>query len=155
MRHYPSDSPKAMGRLVAMTLMADGAIDSSELKLLDRKNTIHRLGLNHDSFDNLIHELCDDMLASAHRTPAGHLELDRPSIDLLLAEVKHPFLQKQVLRMMLDVVNADHKLSGGEAVLIAEAMRFWGIDLYEVSDNSISGSGSHKGDPAKPTHVQH
>jgi hypothetical protein len=52
-------------------------------------------------------------------------------------------------------VNADHKLSGGEAVLIAEAMRFWGIDLYEVSDNSISGSGSHKGDPAKPTHVQH
>jgi hypothetical protein len=73
----------------------------------------------------------------------------------LLAEVKHPFLQKQVLRMMLDVVNADHKLSGGEAVLIAEAMRFWGIDLYEVSDNSISDSGSHKGDPAKPTHVQH
>jgi hypothetical protein len=51
--------------------------------------------------------------------------------------VKRPVLQKQVLRMMLDIVNADQKLTGGEAVLVAEAMKFWGIDLYEVSDCSI------------------
>ena len=137
MRHYPSDSPDAMGRLVALTLMADGAIDASELKQLARKDTVRRLGLTDTSFDKLIHELCDDMLSSAHRTPAGHLELDVPTIDLLLSEIKHPILQKQVLRMMLDVVNADHRLAGGEAVLVAEAMKFWGIDLYEISDCSI------------------
>ncbi|PKO90211.1 MAG: hypothetical protein CVU16_10670 [Betaproteobacteria bacterium HGW-Betaproteobacteria-10] len=137
MRHYPSDSPEAMGRLVALTLMADGAIDASELKQLDHTDTIRRLGLTEASFDRVIHELCDDMLTSAHRTPAGHLELDVKSIDLLLAEVQHPLLQKQVLRMMLDVVNADRELSRGEAVLVAEAMKFWGIDLYEVSDSSI------------------
>ena len=135
MRHYPSDSPEAMGRLVALTLMADGAIDASELKLLDNKETIRRLGLNNVQFDQLIHELCDDMLTSAYRTPAGQLELDTPSINHLLAEVTHPVLQKQVLRMMLDIVNADRKLSGGEAVLVAEAMKFWEIDLYEVSDS--------------------
>jgi len=77
------------------------------------------------------------MLTSAHRTPAGQLELDVENIALRLAEVQHPILQKQVLRMMLDVVNADTKLSGGEAVLVAEAMKFWGIDLYEVSDCSV------------------
>lgn len=137
MRHYPSDSPEAMGRLVALTLMADGAIDASELKQLNHKDTIRRLGLNESSFDKLIHELCDDMLASAHRTPACQLELDVEHIDLLLAEVQHPLLQKQVLRMMLDIVNADSRLSGGEAVLVAEAMKFWGIDLYEVADCSI------------------
>ena len=137
MRHYPSDSPEAMGRLVALTLMADGAIDASELKQLDRKDTVRRLGLSGASFDKLIHELCDDLLTSAHRTSAGQLELDPSSIDYLLAEVKHPLLQKQVLRMMLDIVNADHKLSAGEAVLVAEAMRFWGIDLYEVADCTI------------------
>lgn len=137
MRHYRSDSPEAMGRLVALTLMADGAIDASELKQLDHTDTIRRLGLNEASFDRVIHELCDDMLASAHRTPTGQLELDVENIDLLLAEVQHPLLRKQVLRMMLDVVNADSKLSGGEAVLVAEAMKFWGIDLYEVSDCSI------------------
>jgi len=137
MRHYPTDSPESMGRLVALTLMADGAIDASELKQLDHKDTIRRLGLNEQSFDTLIHELCEDMLSSAHRTSSGHLELDPASIDLLLGEVQHPLLQKQVLRMMLDVVNADHKLSGGEAVLVAEAMKFWEIDLYEVSDSSL------------------
>ena len=94
MRHYPSDSPEAMGRLVALTLMADGAIDASELKQLDHTDTIRRLALNEESFDRLIHELCDDMLTSAHRTPAGHLELDVKSVDLLLAEVQHPLLQK-------------------------------------------------------------
>jgi len=137
MRHYPSDSPEAMGRLVALTLMADGAIDASELKQLDHTDTVRRLGLNEASFDRVIHELCEDMLSSAHRTPAGHLELDAKSIDLLLAEVQHPLLQRQVLRMMLDVVNADGKLSGGEAVMVAEAMKFWGIDLLEVADSSI------------------
>ena len=39
--------------------------------------------------------------------------------------------------MMLDVVNADSRLSGGEAVLVAEAMKYWEIDLYEVADNAI------------------
>lgn len=140
MRHYPSDSPEAMGRLIALTLMADGAIDASELKQLDCKDIVRRLGLNEDSFDKLIHELCDDMLASTYRSPTGQLELDARSIDLLLSEVQRPLLQKQVLRMMLDIVNADHKLSGGEAVLVAEAMKFWGIDLYEVSDCAIPRS---------------
>jgi len=148
MRHYPSDSPEAMGRLVALTLMADGAIDASELKQLDHTDTIRRLGLNESRFDKVIHELCDDMLTSAHRTSSGQLELDVESIDLLLTEVQHPLLQKQVLRMMLDVVNADNTLSGGEAVLVAEAMKFWGIDLHEVSDCSIPslrqrGQGKH------------
>jgi hypothetical protein len=137
MRHYPADSPEAMGRLVALSLMADGAIDASELKLLDSKETIRRLGLNDVHFDLLIHELCDDLLTSAYRTPAGHLELDVESIGHLLAEVKHPILQKQLLRIMLDIVNADRKLSGGEAVLVAEAMKCWEIDLYEVADSSL------------------
>ena len=76
MRHYPSDSPEAMGRLVALTLMADGAIDASELRQLDHTDTIRRLGLDEAGFDKVIHDLCNDMLTSAHRTPAGQLELD-------------------------------------------------------------------------------
>ena len=29
------------------------------------------------------------------------------------------------------------RLTGGEAGLIAQALKHWGIDLYEVSDTSI------------------
>jgi hypothetical protein len=122
-----------MGRLVALTLLADGAIDSSELKLLDRKDIVRRLGLSHARFDRLVHELCDDMLTSAHRNASGQLELDTDSIDLLLEEISDPMLQRQVLRIMLDIVNADSRLSGGEAVLVAEAMKCWSIDLCEIA----------------------
>ena len=58
MRHYPSDSPEAMGRLVALTLMADGAIDASELRQLDHTDTIRRLGLNEASFDKVTSTFC-------------------------------------------------------------------------------------------------
>lgn len=153
MRHYPSDSPEAMGRLVALTLMADGAIDASELKMLDHTDTIRRLGLDEERFDRIIHELCDDMLTSAHRTVAGHLELDVASIDLLLAEVQHPLLQKQVLRMMLDIVNADRELAGGEAVLVAAAMKFWDIDLHEVADSAVPAFSLRARRRHAPAHV--
>jgi uncharacterized tellurite resistance protein B-like protein len=133
MRNYPANSPESMGRLVALTLMADGAIDPSELKLMNRQQTVRRLGLNDERFDALIHELCEDMLISAHRNRAGQLELDAANIDLLLTEIDNPALQKRVLRIMLDIVNADRTLSGGEAVLVAEAMKVWGIDLYELA----------------------
>lgn len=73
------------------------------------------------------------MLLYAHRTSSGQLELDQEAITLLLADIRNPQLQKKLLRAMLDVVNADGRLAGGEAVLVSQAMKLWEIDLYEVS----------------------
>ena len=53
MRHYPTNSPEALARVVAIAMMADGAIDSSELKSLERHDIIKRLGLDHDRFDQM------------------------------------------------------------------------------------------------------
>ena len=53
--------------------------------------------------------------------------------DELLNEILDPLLQRKVLRAMLDIVNADGCLAGGEAVLVSQAMKLWAIDLYEVS----------------------
>ena len=44
--------------------------------------------------------------------------------------------------MMVDIVNADGSLVGGEAVLIAEAMVVWGLDLHRVAIDSRSARGS-------------
>lgn len=40
MRHYPTNSPEALARVVAIAMMADGAIDSSKLKSLERNDII-------------------------------------------------------------------------------------------------------------------
>ena len=132
MRNYPSDSPEALGRIVALAMMADGAIDPSELRLLDAEQTVARLGLDPDSFDRVFHEFCTDMLGTAHRASSGQLELDASTIDLLLDEVRQPQLRAATLRTMFNIVHADEQLAGGEAVLIARAMNRWSLDLHQV-----------------------
>lgn len=133
MRHYPSDSPEATGRIIALALLADGAIDLSELESMEHHDIVNHLGLDQERFDKVVHEFCEDMLLYAHRTSSGQLELDQEAITLLLADIRNPQLQKKLLRAMLDVVNADGRLAGGEAVLVSQAMKLWEIDLYEVS----------------------
>lgn len=137
MRHYPTNSPEALARVVAIALMADGAIDSSELKSLERHDIINRTGLDHDRFDQVFYEYYEDLLSCAHRLPSGQFELDALNIGLLLDEIRDPSLQKKALRAILDIVNADRRLTGSEASLVAQALKHWGIDLYEVSDTSI------------------
>lgn len=133
MRHYPSDSPEATGRIIALALLADGAIDLSELESMEHHDIVNHLGLDQERFDKVVHRFCEDMLLYAHRTSSGQLELDQEAITLLLADIRNPQLQKKLLRAMLDVVNADGRLAGGEAVLVSQAMKLWEIDLYEVS----------------------
>ena len=137
MRHYTTNSPEAMGRAVAIALMADGAIDSGELITLERQDIINRIGLEADRFSKVLSDYCEDLLISAHRLPNGQLELDSHTIGLLLDEIRDPVLQKKVVRAMLDIVNADRRLTGGEAGLVAQALRLWDIELYEVRDTSI------------------
>lgn len=137
MRTYLSNSPEAAARIVALALMADGTVDQSETRLLERQGTIRRLGLSHEQFDKIFYEFAEDMLIKANRLSSGMLELDAKSVDKLLNEISDPLLQKKILRVMLDIVNADRRLTAGEAALIAQALRSWDIDLHEVSDSSI------------------
>ncbi len=133
MRHYPSDSPETMARIVALALMSDGAIDLSEIESLERHEIVERLGLDQPQFDKVVHEFCEDMLVYAHRSASGQLELDQDDITKLLGDIRNPLLQKKLLRAMLDIVNADGRLAGSEALLVSKAMKQWEIDLYEVS----------------------
>lgn len=137
MRQYPANSPESLARIVAIAMMADGAIDASELKSLDRHDIISRVGLDQARFDKVFYEYYADLSTSAQRQPSGQFELDDATIGLLLDEIRDPELQKVALRSMLDVVNADRCLTGSEASLVAQALKQWEIALYEVSDTAI------------------
>lgn len=133
MRKYAKNSPEAGARVVALAMMTDGAIDRSEILLLERQNVVARLGLEQEQFDSIYYEYCTDMLASAKRNVSGQLELDKPGIKALLDEISDPMLQKEVLRIMLDIVNADHRLTASEASLIALALKRWNMDLCGIT----------------------
>jgi uncharacterized tellurite resistance protein B-like protein len=144
-RNYPIDSPEAAARLVALALMADGNVDRSELLLLERQQLLNRLGLDQEQFDSIYYDYCTDMLGSAYRHATGELELDAGNIKKILSEIQDPGLQKKLLRMMLDIVNADHRLTGNEATLISHALRHWEIDLYVFTESSVPRHRSHCG----------
>lgn len=129
MRSYAVDSKESLARVVVMALLADGAIDPSELRLLERPEIIARMGFDQACLLRVTQEFCHDLEQFAHNSRSGELGLDTQTIDLLLADIQTPALQANLLRAMLDVVYADGHLTGGEATVIAQAMKRWGLDL--------------------------
>lgn len=118
-----------MTRVVALALLVDGAIDLSELETLRRNDIINRFGIDHARFDKVIHEFCDDILTYVSLKPSGQYQLDPKSVGHLLAAIADPNLQKKVLGLMLDIVNADGNLAHSETALVAQALKHWKLDL--------------------------
>lgn len=125
MRQYATDSPEASARIVALALLADGAIDLSEVESLQRHEIISRLGLDSPLFDKVVREFCEDMLSFTHLTASGRHELDVESIDALLNEIRDPDKQNSLLSAMLSIVNAEGMILAGEGVLISQALKNW------------------------------
>lgn len=135
MRSYNVDTPKALARIIAAAMLADGGLDSTELDSLARKGIVFRIGMSEEDFDGVVQEFCEDMQLVSLRDPGGHLALDRATIDQLLSEIGSPKLQITALGMMLDIVGADARLNPGELTLVSQAMTRWGLELHAVSSH--------------------
>ena len=142
MRQYPTDSPEASARIVAFALLADGAIDLSEIESLQQHRIIYKLGLDTSLFDRVVHEFCEDMLSCAHLTASGRHELDVASIDALLNEIRDPEKQSALLSALFTLVNAENTIQAGEGVLICEALKVWHRETRAASINAHRSSPS-------------
>ncbi len=137
MRHYTTDSPEAMSRIVALALLADGALDPREIESLDKQAILDKLGISHGTLDRVTHEFCDDLLQCARAPNVGQIELDRDLVKHLLDDLRAPEKQQQALAAMVDIVHADGCLNSGEALLVSEAMSRWGLELQHVSRTEV------------------
>ena len=137
MRHYTTDSPEAMSRIVALALLADGALDPREIESLDKQAILDKLGISHETLDRVTHEFCNDLLQCARAPNVGQIELDHDLVGHLLDDLRTPEKQQQALAAIVDIVNADGCLNSGEAILIAEAMSRWGLELQHVSRTEV------------------
>ena len=125
MRHYPSDSPEAMTRVVALALLADGAIDPGELEALKGSACCFRLGLDTCRFEQIVDEFCDDLLVCGNRKPTGQYDLSEECVHGLLDDINDPKLREQALGIMLDIISADGVLVHEETALIAQVIDCW------------------------------
>jgi uncharacterized tellurite resistance protein B-like protein len=138
MRNYTTDSAEAMSRVVALALLADGALDHCELASLEKHELYGRLRIDAATLDQVIHEFCNDLMQCARAPNVGQIELDRELIDHLLGDIRSPELQKEALQAIFDIVYADGRLNGGEGILISQAMNLWGLERQPVGPSEIA-----------------
>ena len=137
MRNYPIESPQAKARIVALALLADGGLDKTEIEYLDSRDIVDRIGIASDTFDQVMHEFCEDVDQYGLRMPNGQLDLTSPDIRAILDEIRQRKVRQMLLRTIFDIVLADRHLSLGEAQLTALAMTHWGISKQMLETPSL------------------
>jgi uncharacterized tellurite resistance protein B-like protein len=125
MRSYPIDSPKAVSRLLALTMIVDGHLAPSELKAMHRSGILQHVAIDEDEFDDVVRDLCEDLLATAARRCSAEVEIDARLLDALLDEVEDTALRLSLMRAMLEIVHADSVLDVRETLLIERAFKAW------------------------------
>lgn len=130
MRPYVINSPCAAGRLLALTMVVDGNLAESELSAMQRSRVLKYVELDESAFQQLLHELCDDLLSSSSR---GLVQIEPETIDCLLAEIGDPDLRRHLLQAMWNIADADGWLADGEAIVLARASAAWGAETNFVT----------------------
>lgn len=141
MRSYPTNSPQAAARIVALTLLADGHLARSELDALERFGAHEQLGLDREDLHAVLHGFCEDLLHSAHLSWDEACRVDPRTLAQLMAEVDDPALRRKVLRLCLQVVQADDHVADGEAIVLGTALEQWGLQHEMFAEAAAAQPG--------------
>lgn len=124
MKSHATDSPDALARILALSMIVDGHLSPSELRALHGAPCLEQAGVDADTFERAVHELCGDLLQAGPR-PGGHVEIDAAMLDRVLDEIADPLLQVCMLKAMQGIVHADGLLDEREHLLVKRAARRW------------------------------
>lgn len=131
MKTYPKDSPEAIARVLAMTMITDATLDDRELEIMDRLRLYDMLGLTKAEFAHVVKAYCDDLVAAG--SPDGKVDLmDRPRIDAVADLVEDPARRVTVAQMMLNIIKADDTLHKAELALLRYILARWNLPFEEL-----------------------
>ena len=138
MRTYPTNSPQAATRIIALAMLADGHLCKSELDAVNTLDVQAQLGLKPAEMQAVMHTLCEDLLMTAHGQWEDACKVDADTLAELLTEIDDPALRSNVLRLCVTAVAADEHVADGEnAFLVAVAER-WGMHPMPVGHADVS-----------------
>ena len=125
MRTYPSNSPEAAARIVALAMLADGHVCDSEMQALDALHAGARLQLGPQQLRAVLRGLSEDLLASAYPQWGSTCQMDRHALGTLLDEVSDPALRATTLALCQQLVQADAHWAPAEDRLMARLAQHW------------------------------
>lgn len=139
MRTYPRNSPQAAARIVALTVLADRDISRTELELLDRLAVHQQLGLDRGELHTVMDGLCEDLLSSQQLQWADACPVDDRTLVGLMGEIEDPALRRNVLRLCIEIAEADTQVTDGEAIVLTAAVEHWGLhrEMLRSADRDL------------------
>ncbi len=131
MKTYPINSPEAMARILAMTMIADARLDDRELEIMDSLRLYDVLGIGKTEFSKVVKDYCDDLVAAG--APDGRIDLmDRDRIHAVVDLVDDPAKREDVANMVLNIVKADGDFHGAELALFRYILSRWKLSFQEI-----------------------
>ena len=138
MRKYPQNSPLAAARIVALTTVADGDLNKSELALLDELAVHEKIGLQREELHAAMDTFYADLLSSKQLAWADSCPVDEHTLKELLAEVDDPALRRTVLDLCVRVAEVDGHVAEGESIVLVTAVEQWGLQRARLKAPAIS-----------------
>ncbi len=127
MRTYAPNSPQAAFRIVALALVSDGHLSRAEWQVLERLDASAQLGLPPQEWQEVVHNLCEDLLSAARLNWSDVCRIDPTTLAGILDEIREPELRAKVLALCAAVAQADAHLAAGEIRLLNAAAEQWGL----------------------------
>lgn len=127
MRRYPTNSPQAAARIVALTVLADGDIHTAEYELLAHPDVQAQLELDRDALATVLHDVYDDLEPGQRMSLANTCPVDEFTLRDIIGEIDDPQLQRRLLRLCIDIAHSDGTIDIGESLIISSAMEQWGL----------------------------
>lgn len=128
MRHYSSDSADAVARVLTLTLLADGAVDKSELDCIGNAGLLDRLNIPSASFNRVVQEFCEDMASHCTYLDTVHCRLSPDIIDCLLDDIRAPHARRALFDVMCELAGANGHVTEGEIEVLRRAAARWGLE---------------------------
>lgn len=125
MRSYPTDSPEAAARLLAMALVVDGHYAMSEIRALDRLDAAGRIGIAPEAMKAVIDGFCEDLMLASQGEWLGSSQIDAATRQQLFGEIRNPVLGAEVRHLCEALMQADGHMADAETELLDAMARAW------------------------------
>jgi len=143
MRTYPTNSPEAAARIIALAMLADGHLCKSELDLLERVGAHGQLGLSPKELHTVLHTLCEDLLATSFGDWESACRISAETFSAVAAEITDADLRAKVLRLCAAVIASDEHVTENESRVLAAAVAQWREPCNLPRSGDISRDSRH------------
>ncbi|MBL8533124.1 MAG: TerB family tellurite resistance protein [Betaproteobacteria bacterium] len=138
MKTYAKDSPEAMARVLAMTMITDARLDDRELDAMDRLRLYELMGLSREDFSRIVKDYCDDLLRGGGASNGKIDLMDRDRIDAVIDSIDDSSMRLKTAHMILAIAKADGQLHDTELALFRHVLSRWGLSLEQLASGSAT-----------------